>query len=33
MNARIFAAIKGEHMFVDTYRERFGLLPVPALDD
>jgi NADH dehydrogenase FAD-containing subunit len=27
------AAIKGEHMFVDTYRERFGLLAAPAHKD
>jgi NADH dehydrogenase FAD-containing subunit len=27
------AAIKGEHMFVDMYTERFGLVPAPALDD
>jgi NADH dehydrogenase FAD-containing subunit len=27
------AAIKGEHMFMDMYRERFGLVPAPVLDD
>jgi NADH dehydrogenase FAD-containing subunit len=28
--AETTATIKGEHMFVDTYRERFGLAPAPS---